>query len=117
MFKTILITIINEFNWDKINGDYLRLFEKSISELKLYLRKSVIILLLVVLLLTIPLSYVINSIAMGLFFLNYNHIKKVNFRIDRRLVFCSSLFINDIFYYGVMISMARLELFQKNFRY
>jgi hypothetical protein len=31
MFKTILITIINEFNWDKINGDYLRLFEKSIS--------------------------------------------------------------------------------------
>jgi glycosyltransferase involved in cell wall biosynthesis len=24
-------TIINEFNWDKINGDYLRLFEKSIS--------------------------------------------------------------------------------------
>jgi hypothetical protein len=27
-------TIINEFNWDKINGDYLRLFEKSILELK-----------------------------------------------------------------------------------
>jgi len=24
-------TIINEFNWDKINGDYLRLFEKSMS--------------------------------------------------------------------------------------
>ena len=24
-------TIIKEFNWDKINGDYLRLFEKSIS--------------------------------------------------------------------------------------
>lgn len=26
-------TIINEFNWDKINGDYLRLFEKSISRI------------------------------------------------------------------------------------
>ena len=24
-------TIINEFNWDKINGDYLRLFEKSFA--------------------------------------------------------------------------------------
>ena len=24
-------TIVNEFNWDKINGDYLRLFEKCIS--------------------------------------------------------------------------------------
>jgi hypothetical protein len=40
MFKTILITIINEFNWDKINGDYLRLFEKSISELKLLFKES-----------------------------------------------------------------------------
>jgi hypothetical protein len=33
-------TIINEFNWDKINGDYLRLFEKSISELKLLFKES-----------------------------------------------------------------------------
>lgn len=31
LIQTNLETIINEFNWDKINGDYLRLFEKSIS--------------------------------------------------------------------------------------
>jgi hypothetical protein len=95
--------------------DYLK---KAFLELKLLFKESPSSFLLLVVLLTIPLSYVINSIAMGLFFLTIIiHIKKVNFRIDRRLVFCSSLFINDIFYYGVMISMARLELFQKNFRY
>jgi O-antigen ligase len=63
-------------------------------ELLLLLKQSPPLLVLLVVLLTIPLSYAINSIAMGLFAVTtLFYVKKSNFKIDKTLVLLVFLYL------------------------
>jgi hypothetical protein len=68
--------------------------KNAFRELLLLLKQSPPLLVLLVVLLTIPLSYAINSIAMGLFAVTtLFYVKKSNFKIDKTLVLLVFLYL------------------------
>jgi O-antigen ligase len=68
--------------------------KNALRELMLVDKQSPLLLLLVVALLTIPLGYAINSIAMGLFVLStLYYVKKSNFKTDKNLIILAFLFL------------------------
>ena len=68
--------------------------KNAFQELMLLHKQSPPLLLLFVVLLTIPLSYAINSIAMGLFsVVTLFYFKKSNFKLDKNLILLVFLYL------------------------
>lgn len=68
--------------------------KKAFQELQLLYKQSPPLLMLLVVLLTIPLSYAVNSIAMGLFGVTtLFYVKKSNFKIDKTLFLLVFLYL------------------------